>query len=90
MPAGAETHAKALRSRVIGQDEACAISAQMLAQFKAGLNDPEKPVGTLLFVGPTGVGKTELAKCIADVELPARICVARNISPTNKIGRAHV
>jgi ATP-dependent Clp protease ATP-binding subunit ClpC len=50
---------------VIGQDHACATAARVLARFKAGLDDPERPTGTLLFVGPTGVGKTELAKELA-------------------------
>jgi ATP-dependent Clp protease ATP-binding subunit ClpC len=62
IPAGAEVHAAALRRQVIGQDEACGVAARVLARFKAGLNDPERPCGTMLFVGPTGVGKTELAK----------------------------
>jgi ATP-dependent Clp protease ATP-binding subunit ClpC len=51
-----------VEQRVIGQGEACHSAAQVLARFKAGVNDPEKPLGSLLFVGPTGVGKTELAK----------------------------
>jgi ATP-dependent Clp protease ATP-binding subunit ClpC len=55
----------ALRRRVIGQDAACQLAAEVLARFKAGVNDPEKPIGSLLFVGPTGVGKTELAKQLA-------------------------
>lgn len=50
---------------VIGQDEACRVSAAVIARMKAGLNDPERPIGGLLFVGPTGVGKTELAKQLA-------------------------
>src|SRR5262249_58618727 len=54
-----------LAARVIGQDLACATAARVLSRFKAGLNDPERPSGTLLFVGPTGVGKTELAKELA-------------------------
>jgi ATP-dependent Clp protease ATP-binding subunit ClpC len=54
-----------LRRGVIGQDRACAQAAGVLARFKAGLNDPDKPVGTLLFAGPTGVGKTELSKQLA-------------------------
>ena len=62
VPAGAKEIAASLARRVIGQDEACATSAKVLARFKAGLDDPERPSGTLLFVGPTGVGKTELAK----------------------------
>ncbi|RYE87005.1 MAG: ATP-dependent Clp protease ATP-binding subunit, partial [Myxococcales bacterium] len=62
VPAGAEVLAQALRRQVIGQDEACEVVAQVLTRFKAGLNDPERPCGSLLFVGPTGVGKTELAK----------------------------
>ncbi|MDB4946361.1 MAG: ATP-dependent Clp protease ATP-binding subunit ClpA [Labilithrix sp.] len=55
----------ALRKGVIGQDDACRTAARVLARLKAGLVDPEKPAGTLLFVGPTGVGKTELAKQLA-------------------------
>ncbi|WP_433929476.1 AAA family ATPase [Sorangium cellulosum] len=62
IPASAGTIARGLKRRVIGQDEACDTAARVLARFKAGMNDPERPCGTLLFVGPTGVGKTELAK----------------------------
>ncbi|WP_437754008.1 AAA family ATPase [Sorangium sp. So ce1389] len=62
IPASAATIARGLKRRVIGQDEACDTAARVLARFKAGMNDPERPCGTLLFVGPTGVGKTELAK----------------------------
>ncbi len=57
--------ASALAAGVVGQDHACEAAARILARFKAGLHDPEKPLGTLLFVGPTGVGKTELAKQLA-------------------------
>jgi ATP-dependent Clp protease ATP-binding subunit ClpC len=63
--AGPELIAARLRAGVIGQDRACATAARVLARFKAGLDDPERPVGSLFFVGPTGVGKTELAKQLA-------------------------
>jgi ATP-dependent Clp protease ATP-binding subunit ClpC len=62
---GSEAIADQLRARVIGQDDACGAAARVLSRFKAGLNDPERPVGSLFFVGPTGVGKTELAKALA-------------------------
>ena len=65
IPASASAIADRLRARVIGQDHACTTCARVLARFKAGLNDPERPVGTLFFAGPTGVGKTELAKQLA-------------------------
>jgi ATP-dependent Clp protease ATP-binding subunit ClpC len=65
IPASAETLAETLRARVIGQDEACDACGRLLARFKANMVDPERPCGTLLFVGPTGVGKTELAKQMA-------------------------
>jgi ATP-dependent Clp protease ATP-binding subunit ClpC len=63
--AGPETIATRLRAGVVGQDRACATAARVLARFKAGLDDPERPVGSMFFVGPTGVGKTELAKQLA-------------------------
>ena len=53
------------RSRVIGQDNACRAAADLVTTFKAGLNDPNRPVGVMLFAGPTGVGKTELARAIS-------------------------
>jgi ATP-dependent Clp protease ATP-binding subunit ClpC len=57
--------ARALRRGVVGQDKACEIAGRVIARLKAGLDDPQRPVGTLLFAGPTGVGKTELAKQLA-------------------------
>jgi ATP-dependent Clp protease ATP-binding subunit ClpC len=52
--------------RVIGQDEAVASVVERIAMLKAGLNDPDRPVGVFLFAGPTGTGKTELAKTAAE------------------------
>ncbi len=64
-PTGRAEIARALQAGVIGQDHACDVVARALARFKTGLDDPERPVASLLFVGPTGVVKTELAKQIA-------------------------
>lgn len=52
--------------RVLGQPEAVDAIVDLITLIKAGLNDPTKPLGVFLFVGPTGVGKTELAKCLAE------------------------
>ncbi len=56
---------KRLRERVIGQDHAVAAVARAVLTARAGLASPDRPNGTFLFLGPTGVGKTELAKCLA-------------------------
>ena len=56
----------ALRRRVIGQDEALAAVADAVRRARAGLNDPNRPIGSFLFLGPTGVGKTELTKALAE------------------------
>ena len=53
-------------SRVMGQDEAVGAIVERIAMLKAGLNDPGKPIGVFLFAGPTGTGKTELAKTAAE------------------------
>jgi len=65
VPATRASIAGALRRGVVGQDPACATAARVIGRLKAGLDDPDRPVGALLFVGPTGVGKTELAKQLA-------------------------
>ena len=54
-----------MHKRVIGQDEAVTKVAEAIIRSKAGIKDPTKPIGSFLFLGPTGVGKTELAKTIA-------------------------
>ena len=55
-----------LHRRVIGQDEAVTAVANALRRSRAGLSDPDRPIGTFLFLGPTGVGKTELARALAE------------------------
>jgi len=57
---------KLLQSRVIGQDEACSAVARAVKRARAGLKDPKRPIGSFIFLGPTGIGKTELAKALAD------------------------
>jgi ATP-dependent Clp protease ATP-binding subunit ClpB len=55
-----------LRQRVVGQDEALTLVANAVRRSRAGLGDPRRPVGSFLFMGPTGVGKTELARALAE------------------------
>ncbi len=55
-----------LHQRVIGQDEAVEAVSAALRRARAGLQDPDRPIGTFLFLGPTGVGKTELARALAE------------------------
>jgi ATP-dependent Clp protease ATP-binding subunit ClpB len=55
-----------LHERVVGQDEAVEAVATALRRARAGLQDPNRPIGTFLFLGPTGVGKTELARALAE------------------------
>jgi ATP-dependent Clp protease ATP-binding subunit ClpB len=56
----------ALHSRVVGQDEAVSAVANAIRRSRAGLSDPNRPIGSFLFLGPTGVGKTELARALAE------------------------
>jgi ATP-dependent Clp protease ATP-binding subunit ClpB len=56
----------ALHARVVGQDEAVSAVANAIRRSRAGLSDPNRPIGSFLFMGPTGVGKTELARALAD------------------------
>jgi ATP-dependent Clp protease ATP-binding subunit ClpB len=55
-----------LHDRVIGQDEAVTAVSNAIRRSRAGLGDPERPIGSFIFLGPTGVGKTELAKALAE------------------------
>jgi ATP-dependent Clp protease ATP-binding subunit ClpB len=56
----------AIRRRVVGQNEAVAALCNAVRRSRSGLSDPNQPIGTFLFLGPTGVGKTELSKALAD------------------------
>ena len=57
---------KVLHERVVGQDEAVAAVAKAIRRSRVGLKDPKRPIGSFLFLGPTGVGKTELCKTLAE------------------------
>jgi ATP-dependent Clp protease ATP-binding subunit ClpC len=67
-----ETVLAEFRKQVIDQPEACEAAANVVLSFKAGLNDPHRPLGVLIFCGPTGVGKTELAQALARFFFGAR------------------
>jgi ATP-dependent Clp protease ATP-binding subunit ClpC len=55
-----------LHKRIVGQDEAIKVISQAIRRSRAGLKEPKKPIGSFLFLGPTGVGKTELARALAE------------------------
>ncbi|MCP5046212.1 MAG: AAA domain-containing protein, partial [bacterium] len=55
-----------LRHRVVGQDEAVSAVSRVIRRSKAGLHNPDRPIGSFMFLGPTGVGKTELAKTLSE------------------------
>ena len=66
-----------LHERVIGQDEAVEAVSNALRRSRAGLSDPDRPIGTFLFLGPTGVGKTELAKALAEFMFDSEQAIVR-------------
>ncbi|MGH2927170.1 MAG: ATP-dependent Clp protease ATP-binding subunit, partial [Solirubrobacteraceae bacterium] len=66
-----------LHQRVIGQDEAVEAVSSALRRSRAGLADPNRPIGTFLFLGPTGVGKTELARALAEFMFDTQDAIVR-------------
>lgn len=68
---------EALRKRVIGQDEAVDTIVRAIRRSRLGLRDPRRPIGTFFFLGPTGVGKTYLAQCLAEEMFGSRDAVIR-------------
>ena len=66
-----------LHDRVIGQDEATEAVSNALRRSRAGLSDPNRPIGSFLFLGPTGVGKTELAKALAEFMFDSEQAIIR-------------
>ncbi len=75
-----------IRERVVGQDEAIAALCNAVRRSRSGLSDPNRPIGTFLFLGPTGVGKTELSKALAhflfnDVNALVRIDMSEFMEP---------
>ena len=61
-----QMESKLVQGRVVGQDEAVTAVAHAIRRSRAGLSDPQRPIGSFLFLGPTGVGKTELTKALAN------------------------
>ena len=66
-----------LHERVVGQSEAVSAVANALRRSRAGLSDPDRPIGSFLFLGPTGVGKTELAKALAEFMFDSEQAIVR-------------
>src|SRR4051812_7878039 len=66
-----------LHNRVIGQEEAVRAVSDALRRSRAGLSDPDRPIGTFLFLGPTGVGKTELARALAEFMFDSQDAMVR-------------
>src|ERR671915_454899 len=66
-----------LHDRVIGQDEAVEAVSNALRRSRAGLSDPSRPIGSFLFLGPTGVGKTELARALAQIMFDSEQAITR-------------
>ena len=66
-----------LHERVIGQDEAVEAVSNALRRSRAGLSDPDQPIGSFLFIGPTGVGKTELARALAEFMFDSQDAMVR-------------
>ncbi|HWX95716.1 MAG TPA: AAA family ATPase [Solirubrobacteraceae bacterium] len=66
-----------LHERVVGQDEAIEAVASALRRSRAGLQDPDRPIGSFLFLGPTGVGKTELARALAEFMFDSQDAMVR-------------
>ena len=67
----------ALRAKVIGQDSAVSSVSNAVRRSRAGLSDPDRPIGTFVFLGPTGVGKTELARALAEFLFDSRKAMVR-------------
>ncbi len=66
-----------LHRRVIGQDEAVSLVTEAILRARSGIKDPRRPVGSFLFLGPTGVGKTELAKALAETLFDTEAAIVR-------------
>jgi ATP-dependent Clp protease ATP-binding subunit ClpC len=66
-----------LRNRVVGQDEALAVVSRAIRRGRTGLKDPRRPIGSFVFLGPTGVGKTELAKALAEFLFDSETALVR-------------
>ncbi len=66
-----------LRTRVVGQDEALVAVANSIRRARAGLQDPDRPIGSFIFLGPTGVGKTETARALAETLFDDKNCMVR-------------
>merc|ERR1712232_1189320 len=71
------TMADTLKERVIGQDEAVEVVTEAVQRSRAGLNDPSKPIASMVFLGPTGVGKTELCKALSEFMFDSEDAIIR-------------